>query len=125
MTDKVLSSITSTFSWLADEFGCSFTRRDTRSIELKSPMFRLRLNHGGTDLPTLDWISDEHGSVDLWEFFLRNRPAAVEHCKVRTPPEASIAERETIMISVLSCALRGAGKDILNGQVPDELARRA
>ena len=125
MADDILSRVKSTFSWLADDFGCSFARRDSRCIELRNLMFLLRLRHGGTDLPTLHWVSYEHGEVDLWEFFCRKRPSMIERCKVHTPATASIAERETIMISVLSRALQCAGMDIINGEAPSELSRRA
>jgi hypothetical protein len=106
------------FIWLTREYGFIISQVSSGLFKLHRGETELWLACS-MDLPSLDYIeklpSGEADMYSIWDFLARRRGQAVERCLVNTPKSMTIYQTNCLMLKTLSCALRTAGMDIVEG----------
>lgn len=103
--------------WLKESYGIAISNASQDRVDLVGNEVLLRINFS-VDLPRLLFLvksKDSYRCFDVWEFLVKGRRKNISACFKGMPDDASISERNEIMLSVFSCALVAAGKDILSG----------
>ncbi len=116
--DELLNLVRKYFGWLEEEYGYSISTLTSSRVDLFNEVVHLRLTFS-VDYPRLTCLtkrSDEcFDEFDIWELLTVARRERIKECFKQTPDNASIYERNELMLEVISCALKKAGEDVLVG----------